>query len=76
VSSLHGTGGGRLVAVSAVAGDGTPLAPCGRCRQLLHEAGGPALLVDTPGLPVTIDSLLPGAFVPSDIAEHGNARRP
>ena len=75
VSMLHATGGGRLVAVSAVAGDGTPLAPCGRCRQLLHEAGGPELLVDTPPRPVTIDALLPGAFVASDIAEHGEGGR-
>ena len=43
VSALHATGGGRLVAVSVVAGDGAPLVPCGRCRQLLLEAGGPGL---------------------------------
>src|ERR1700753_1783263 len=30
----------RLVAVAVVAGDGAPLLPCGRCRQLLLEAGG------------------------------------
>ena len=30
-----------LVAVAVVAGDGDPLLPCGRCRQLLLEAGGP-----------------------------------
>src|SRR5579863_530918 len=40
VSALHAGGGGHLVAVSIVAGDGQPLAPCGRCRQLLLEAGG------------------------------------
>src|SRR6202034_390694 len=27
-----------LVAVAVVAGDGAPLLPCGRCRQLLLEA--------------------------------------
>src|SRR3981189_612106 len=36
-----------LVAVAVVAGDGDALLPCGRCRQLLLEAGGAALLVDT-----------------------------
>ena len=36
----------RWSAVSVVAGDGAPLLPCGRCRQLLLEAGGPGLLVD------------------------------
>ena len=41
VSALHAAGAGRLVAVSVVAADGAPLVPCGRCRQLLLEAGGP-----------------------------------
>src|SRR5579862_2033248 len=41
-----------LVAVAVVAGDGAPLLPCGRCRQLLLEAGGAALLVDTASGPV------------------------
>ena len=41
VSDLASSGGGRLVAVAIVAGDGRPLAPCGRCRQLLYEHGGP-----------------------------------
>ena len=48
VSALHATGRRpALVAVSVVAGDGEPLVPCGRCRQLLLEAGGPGLLLDT-----------------------------
>ena len=54
--------GPRLVAVAVVAGDGDPLLPCGRCRQLLLEAGGPALLVDTAGGPVPLAELLPAAF--------------
>src|SRR5512132_1299382 len=45
ISQLHMTGGGRLRAVVCVDGDGALLAPCGRCRQLLYEAGGSALLV-------------------------------
>jgi cytidine deaminase len=63
VSELHRTGGGRLVAVVVVGG--TPLVlttPCGRCRQLLHEAGGPALEVLGPDGPVPLSSLLPGAW--------------
>jgi cytidine deaminase len=54
----------RLVALSVVAGDGGPLAPCGRCRQLLLENGGPELLVDrgANAAPVRIGTLLPGAF--------------
>ena len=33
VSTLHMTGGGRLVAFTCVDGDGGALMPCGRCRQ-------------------------------------------
>src|SRR4051812_46692805 len=43
VSELHATGGGRLIAVACVGGDGEPLMPCGRCRQLLWEHGGAGL---------------------------------
>ena len=46
VSDLHRSGGGRLVAVAITAPDGRDLAPCGRCRQLLWEAGGAELLVN------------------------------
>jgi cytidine deaminase len=56
-----------LVAVAVVAGDGAPLLPCGRCRQLLLEAGGPALLVDTASGPVPLAELLPAAFGTADL---------
>jgi len=46
VSGVHATGGGRLVAVAITDSDGRDLAPCGRCRQLLWEAGGAALVVN------------------------------
>lgn len=69
VCALHGSGGGRLVAVSVVAGDGAPLAPCGRCRQLLHEHGGGGLLLDAGDRrsPLRMSDLLPGAFGPADL---------
>jgi cytidine deaminase len=57
-----------LVAVAVVAGDGDPLLPCGRCRQLLLEAGGPSLLVDTAAGPVPLSELLPAAFGAPDLA--------
>jgi cytidine deaminase len=57
-----------LVAVAVVAGDGEPLLPCGRCRQLLLEAGGPSLLVDTDQGPVELSALLPAAFSGTDLA--------
>ena len=68
VSALHASGGGRLVAFACVDGaTGDPLTPCGRCRQLLWEAGGAALQVDTDAGPVAMSSLLPGAFGPEDL---------
>jgi len=77
VSALHGAGpadrpanpDGNLVAVAVVAGDGDPLLPCGRCRQLLLEAGGGNLLVDTADGPVELKVLLPAAFTTTDLAE-------
>ena len=68
VSALHATGGGTLEAVAVVAGDGAPLLPCGRCRQLLLEAGGPDLLLDADPGPRALGELLPAAFSPSELA--------
>jgi cytidine deaminase len=73
VSALHASGGGRLVAVSVVAGDGAPLVPCGRCRQLLLEAGGPGLLLDAEDGPCELGTLLPSAFTGSDLATRRDA---
>src|SRR5689334_8567629 len=69
VSALHAVGGGTLAAVSVVAGDGRRLLPCGRCRQLLLEAGGPSLLVDTDGGPSELGRLLPSPFTKGDLAQ-------
>lgn len=70
VSNLHSSGGGRLIAVSCVHGDGGLLTPCGRCRQLLLEAGGKQLLVDTIGGARTLETLLPHSFGADDLDEH------
>jgi cytidine deaminase len=67
VSSLHATGGGRLVAVACVGGDGQPLMPCGRCRQLLWEHGGPDCELATARGIVTMSEVLPDAFDQSDL---------
>jgi cytidine deaminase len=64
----------RLIAVAVVAGDGAALLPCGRCRQLLLEAGGPTLLVDTATGPVDLDVLLPAAFSNTDLAARREPR--
>lgn len=68
VSALHASGGGRLVAFACVDGRGETLMPCGRCRQLLYEHGGPELLVDTPEGILTMDRVLPQAFGPQHLA--------
>lgn len=67
VSALHGTGGGRLVAVSVVEHRGEPVMPCGRCRQLLWEHGGPEMLLETTRGVLTMSEVLPDAFGPDDL---------
>lgn len=71
VCALHSTGGGRLVALACVGPDGEILMPCGRCRQVLLEHGGPDLLIDHPLGPRTLGELLPDAFGPEDLARSG-----
>ena len=68
VSQLHATGGGRLVAVACVDANGDPLMPCGRCRQLLWENGGPECLVATPLGVLLMTDVLPQAFGVSDLS--------
>lgn len=68
ISDLVRTGGGRLLAVSTVQGDETPVAPCGRCRQLLFEHGGADLIVDWDPEPLLLGALIPEAFGPDDLA--------
>jgi len=72
--ALHASGAGPLRAVAVVAGDGQPLLPCGRCRQLLLEAGGGDLLVDTAEGPVELKVLLPAAFTGTDLADRRETR--
>jgi cytidine deaminase len=73
VCGLHASGGGRLVALSCVGPDSEVLMPCGRCRQVLLEHGGPELLIDHPLGPRPLRDLLPDAFGPDDLARR---RRP
>lgn len=67
VASLHATGGGRLAAVACVDAHGAPLMPCGRCRQLLWEHGGPDCLLDTPAGIRPMADVLPDAFDATDL---------
>ncbi len=74
VSTLVAGGHGTLLAVSVTAGDSRPLAPCGRCRQVLLEHGGGSILLDAGdgNEPVTLAAMLPGAFDADELV----ARRP
>ena len=65
--ALHSTGGGRLVALVCVDANGALLMPCGRCRQVLLEHGGPEMLIDHPAGPRPLAQLLPDAFGPDDL---------
>ncbi|RUR01364.1 cytidine deaminase [Labedella endophytica] len=67
VSTLHLTGGGKLVSFTCVDGDGNILMPCGRCRQLLFEHAAPGMLLETVSGVRTIDEVLPDAFGPSTL---------
>lgn len=67
VSALHASGGGKLIAMSCVGATGEPLMPCGRCRQLLWEHGGPECLIEAEPVPLRMAELLPHAFGPADL---------
>ena len=73
VSSLHMTGGGKLVAFTCVDGQGGALMPCGRCRQLLYEHSAEGMLLETVSGIRTIDEVLPDAFGPRTLVEYSEA---
>jgi cytidine deaminase len=67
VSQLHITGGGRLTHFVCVNGNSEVIMPCGRCRQLLFENGGPDLVLLTVSGLRTMAEVLPDAFGPADL---------
>ncbi|MTD14245.1 cytidine deaminase [Nakamurella sp. YIM 132087] len=67
VGQLRMTGGGRLAALACRSGTGELLMPCGRCRQVIYEFGGPDLLVDTPSGIQPMTWVLPDAFGPEHL---------
>jgi cytidine deaminase len=67
ISALYAGGGGRLVAFTCVDQTGSTVMPCGRCRQLLWEHGGPECLVDTPHGVRPMTEVLPDAFDEADL---------
>jgi cytidine deaminase len=62
----------RIQAVAVVGSGDSPTPPCGGCRQVLYEFGGPGLTVicESPSGERTIwslEELLPAAFGPADL---------
>jgi cytidine deaminase len=76
VSALQLSGGGRLTHFTCVDGAGEVLVPCGRCRQLLYEFGGPGLVLETPDGLRTLDEMLPQAFGPAHLTNGRDATAP
>ncbi|AJE85189.1 MULTISPECIES: cytidine deaminase [Streptomyces] len=67
IAQLRLTGGGRLTHFTCVDGRGAVLMPCGRCRQLLFEFGGPELLLETASGIRSLAEMLPDAFGPDQL---------
>ncbi|MFC7406458.1 cytidine deaminase [Georgenia alba] len=67
VSDLVRSGGGRLTAFLCVDTDGALTTPCGRCRQLLWEHGGPDLEVLLGSGVRRMSEVLPEAFGPDHL---------
>lgn len=62
-----GCGQGDFTHMAVVADTAAPVPPCGACRQVMHELGGPSLVVVQSNLRgdiarSTVAELLPGAF--------------
>ncbi len=67
ISELIRSGGGRLVAVTCCNSNREVILPCGRCRQIIYEHGGPNTLLDTPKGILPMSEILPQAFGPQDL---------
>ena len=67
VSNLIASGGGKLVAIVCVDAAGEFLSPCGRCRQLIFEHGGPTCQLMTPAGALPMSEILPWAFGPDQL---------
>lgn len=67
ISELIMTGGGPLVEFVCVDRTGNPTVPCGRCRQLLWEHGGPDLVVHMPRGEMPMGELMVDGFGPANL---------
>jgi cytidine deaminase len=71
IAAACAAGARRVDVVAVIADTEQPVAPCGGCRQVIHELGPEAriILASTRGAVrvTTIAELLPGAFGPRDL---------
>ncbi|WP_255732035.1 cytidine deaminase [Sinomonas terrae] len=67
LGQIQMTGGGRIRAFACVDGEGKPLMPCGRCRQLLYEFRAPGMQLLTARGIRSIEDILPDAFGPENL---------
>lgn len=67
ITALIMGGGGRLVAFTCCDKEGNVIMPCGRCRQLLSEHGGPTLQVETVNGIKPMTEVLPDAWGVEDM---------
>lgn len=69
IGQIQMSGGGRIRAFACVDGEGQPLMPCGRCRQLLYEFRAPGMELMTIRGVRSMDDVLPDAFGPEDLED-------
>ncbi|AWE43421.1 MULTISPECIES: cytidine deaminase [unclassified Actinobaculum] len=69
VSAFVRGGGRRLMAVACVNGNSEPVVPCGRCRQVLYEHGGPEMLLAMPEGIMPMKEVLPYGFGQKDLED-------
>lgn len=67
---------GDFARIAVVGETQGPISPCGACRQVIMELGGPDLVVILANLENAVElsspaSLLPGAFTPVDLSAGG-----
>jgi cytidine deaminase len=67
----------KLLAITVYTPTPRPTAPCGACRQVIHEFGPTAAILcvcdSSERIEATLEQLLPGAFGPTDLSSSPRA---
>ncbi len=67
ISDVVRAGRSPIVAFGAVDGNGEPVVPCGRCRQLISEHLAPEALIAMPTGIMPIEEVMPYGFGQADL---------